>query len=138
MDAAHENRRRSLYEFRERRRISSQRHRYDAVPIQPYSHLGHRAVSQVTFTLAHRHSSCCILPAKYLRFLQFFADHSAAGARFTKYLTTISRLSYDNAKVTIDLRWTSKVQNILRRTQGFSYVQFTCKIVRSSKIVFVN
>ena len=42
------------------------------------------------------------------------------GARFTKYLTTILRLSYDNAKVTIDLRWTSKVQNILRRRQGFS------------------
>jgi len=27
-----------------------------------------------------------------------------AGARFTKYLTTILRLSYDNAKVAIDLR----------------------------------
>ena len=64
--------------------------------------------------------------------------HGRPGARFTKYRTTILRLSYDNAKVTIDLRLTSKVQNILRRTQGFSYVQFTCKIVRSSKIVFVN
>ena len=49
--------------------------------------------------------------------------------RFTKYLTTILRLSYDNAKVTIDLRRTSNLQNILRRTQGFSSVQFTCKIV---------
>ena len=29
------------------------------------------------------------------------------GARFIKYLMTISRLSYDNAKVTIDLRRTS-------------------------------
>ena len=28
----------------------------------------------------------------------------STGARFTKYLTTILRLSYDNAKVTIDLR----------------------------------
>jgi len=28
------------------------------------------------------------------------------GARFTKYLTAILRLSYDNAKVTINLRWT--------------------------------
>jgi len=28
----------------------------------------------------------------------------SSGARFTKYLTTILRLSYDNAKVTIDLR----------------------------------
>ena len=27
-----------------------------------------------------------------------------SGARFTKYLTTVLRLSYDNAKVTIDLR----------------------------------
>jgi len=41
-------------------------------------------------------------------------------ARFTKYLTTILRLSYDNAKVTIDLRQTSNLQNILRRAQGFS------------------
>jgi len=40
------------------------------------------------------------------------------GTRFTKYLTTI--LSYDNAKVTIDLRRTSNLQNILRRAQGFS------------------
>ena len=29
---------------------------------------------------------------------------SSSGARFTKYLMTILRLSYDNAKVTIDLR----------------------------------
>ena len=38
------------------------------------------------------------------------------GARFTKYLTTILRLSYDNAKVTIDLRRTSRrnLQNILQ------------------------
>jgi len=41
-------------------------------------------------------------------------------ARFTKYLTTILRLFYDNAKVTIDLRRTSNLQNILRRAQGFS------------------
>jgi len=42
------------------------------------------------------------------------------GARFTKYLTTILRLSYDNAKVTIALRRTSNLQNILLRAQGFS------------------
>jgi len=44
-------------------------------------------------------------------------------ARFTKYLPTILRLSYDNAKVTIDLRVirrTSNLQNVLRRAQGFS------------------
>ena len=42
-----------------------------------------------------------------------------SGARFTKYLTTILRLSYDNAKVTIDLRQASNLQNILQRTRGF-------------------
>jgi len=35
------------------------------------------------------------------------------GTRFTKYLTTISRFSYDNAKVTIDLRQASNLLNIL-------------------------
>jgi len=45
---------------------------------------------------------------------------AAIWARFTKYLTTILRLSYDNAKVTIDLRRTSNLQNILRRAQGFA------------------
>ena len=42
------------------------------------------------------------------------AERSKAGTRFTKYLTTILRLSYDNAKVTIDLRRTSNLQNVLR------------------------
>ena len=42
-----------------------------------------------------------------------------SGARFTKYLMTILRLSYDNAEVTIDLRRTSNLPNILRRTQCF-------------------
>ena len=36
-----------------------------------------------------------------------------AGARFTKYLTTILRLSYDNAKVMVNLRRTSNLQNVL-------------------------
>ena len=37
---------------------------------------------------------------------------------FSKYLTTILRLPYDNAKLTIDLRRTSNLPNILRRTQA--------------------
>jgi len=49
-------------------------------------------------------------------------------ARFTKYLTRILRLSYDNAKVTIDLRRTSNLQNILRRPQGTIHLQ-SCNIV---------
>jgi len=48
------------------------------------------------------------------------------------------RLSYDNAKVTIDSRRTSNLPNILREMQGFSWVRFICKIVRLSEIVFVN
>jgi len=63
---------------------------------------------------------------------------SNPGARFTKYLATILRLSYDNAKVTIDLRRTSNLQNIQRRAQGFSSVRFTRKVVRSSETVFAN
>jgi len=43
-----------------------------------------------------------------------------SGARFTKYLTTILRLSYDNAEVTIDLRRTCNLQNILQRMESFS------------------
>ena len=54
------------------------------------------------------------------------------GARFTKYLTTILRLSYDNTKVTIDLRWTSNLQK--HPTKGARFFLGTihlqsCKIV---------
>ena len=52
---------------------------------------------------------------------------SEPAARFTKYLTTILRLYYDNAKVTIDLRQASNLLNILRRMQGFYSVRFTRK-----------
>jgi len=38
---------------------------------------------------------------------------SKTGARFTKYLTTILRLSYHSAKVTIDLRQTSNLLDFL-------------------------
>jgi len=65
-------------------------------------------------------------------------DCYCSGARFTKYFRTILRLFYDNAKVTVDLRRTSKLPNILQRMQGFSWVRFTCKIVRLPEIVFVN
>ena len=41
-------------------------------------------------------------------------QRQSPGARFTKYLTTILRVSYDNAKVTINLRRTSNLQNILQ------------------------
>ena len=42
------------------------------------------------------------------------------GAWFTKYLMTVLRLSYDNAKVTVDLRRMSNLQNILQRMEDFS------------------
>ena len=42
------------------------------------------------------------------------------GARFTKYVTTILRLSYDNAKVTIDLQRTTNFQNIIQGMKRFS------------------
>jgi len=46
--------------------------------------------------------------------LRYKVYHYETGARFTKYLTTILRLSYDNAKVMIDLRRTSNLQNMLQ------------------------
>jgi len=57
------------------------------------------------------------------------------GARFTKYLTTILRLSYDNVKVTIDLRRMSNLQKHptkgARFFLGTIHLQ-TYKIVRDS------
>ena len=52
--------------------------------------------------------------------------NNAASGPFVHYrqqgpdLHNILRQSYDNAKVTIHLRRTSNLQNILRRTTGFS------------------
>jgi len=58
-----------------------------------------------------------------------------SGARFTKYLTTILRLSYDNAKVTIDIRRTSNLRKHptkgARLFLGTIHLQ-TCKIVLDS------
>ena len=63
---------------------------------------------------------------------------NVTGARFTKYLSTNLRLSYDNAKVMIDLRWTSNLLSISRRMEGFSQVRLTCRIIVLSEIVFIN
>ena len=52
------------------------------------------------------------------------------GTPFTQYLTTMLRLSYDNAKVMIDLRRTSNLPNTLRSTQKFSWGRFTRENVR--------
>ena len=41
------------------------------------------------------------------------------GPIYKMYVTTILRLSYNNAEVTIDLRRSSNLQTILRRTKGF-------------------
>ena len=56
------------------------------------------------------------------------------GARFTEYLTTILRLSYDNAEVTIDLRRTTNLLKIFQRTQGYSQLQFARKIVQEAQL----
>jgi len=67
---------------------------------------------------ARRHIICEI----YLTLTPFsllFAFRVRLSFRFTKYLTIISRLSYDNVKDTIDLRRTSNLLNVLGRAQGF-------------------
>ena len=43
-----------------------------------------------------------------------------------------------STKVTIDLQQASYLRNILPRTQSFSEVRFTCKIVKSSEILSAN
>jgi len=50
----------------------------------------------------------------------------------------ILRQSYDYANVTVDFRRTSNIPNISQRTQGFSWVLFTHRIVRSHGIVLVS
>ena len=58
-------------------------------------------------------------------------DGCDPGVRFTKYVTTILRLSYDNAKVTIDLRRTSNLQHPTKGARlflGTIHLQ-SCKIV---------
>ena len=59
-------------------------------------------------------------PAASVADIRLPLDARVPVARFTKYLTRILRLSNDDAKVTMDLRRTSNLQNILRRAQGFS------------------
>ena len=64
-------------------------------------------------------------------FFIFKKRWQSSGARFTKYLTTILRLSYDNAIVTIDLRQTTNLPNRLTKGErlflGMIHLQ-NCKI----------
>ena len=60
------------------------------------------------------------LPFYIVKYVNWPTNDNNTGVRFTRYLTTMLRSSYDNDKFTIDLWRTSNLQNILRRTQGFS------------------
>ena len=55
------------------------------------------------------------------KFITRKSAHGWSGARFAKYLTTVLRLSDDNAKVTIGLRRTYILRKILRTMQGTIY-----------------
>jgi len=60
------------------------------------------------------------------------------GARFTKYLTTVLRLSYDNAKVTTDLRRTSSLYffySAFRQKKIHTCKHTTRKIEKKHKIL---
>jgi len=74
---------------------------------------------------------------KFTSFCQVLETH-AHKRKLGPDLQNILRLFYDNAKVTINLWRTSNSQNILQWMESFSWVRFTCKIVISSEIVFVN
>jgi len=49
-------------------------------------------------------------------------------AQFTRYLTIILRLSYDNAEVTIDLRRTSNLQQKLTKSKAFHRYESLAKL----------
>ena len=73
-------------------------------------HFTHRSMPSFhSFHYAFRSSAFYQRPCKT-------DNHHRSGARFTKYLTTVLRLSYDNAIVTIDLRRTTNLPN--RLTKG--------------------
>jgi len=76
------------------------------------------------------------------QYLLFGTDHCgyharlgvrfAPGARFAKHLTTVLRSSYNNAKVTFDLRWMSNLTSYKeRKAKGTTYLQYR-KIARDS------
>jgi len=88
-----------------------------------------------TYSVCHRCKKNVFLPGTFFILVKFFYVFNvfyfpkvflffkkrwqSSGARFTKYLTTILRLSYDNrdnAIVTIDLRQTTNLPN--RLTEG--------------------
>ena len=92
-----------------------------------------------THTLTHTHMAlnmCCIFVRHIASYsvdsCHIFALSSSPEARFTKYLTTILRLSNDNAIVKIDLRWTTNLPNRLTKGErfflGMIHLQ-NCKIV---------
>jgi len=60
------------------------------------------------------HRYTCTSPS-YLPRKHTTVRYQSSPARFTQYLTTIPRLSYDNAKVTIDLRWTVWTSNLQKK-----------------------
>ena len=72
-------------------------------------------------------------------FFIFKKRWQSSGARFIKYLTTILRLPYDNAIVTIDLRQTTNLPNRLTEGErlflGMIHLQ---NRKRSPETLFVN
>jgi len=66
-----------------------------------------RVIHHARFPSQHpRRCRHCSVHGPYTHVTRLLANNPriTAAARFTKYLTTILRLSYDNVKVTIDLR----------------------------------
>ena len=124
--------------WRSSRLRSHRRHiRHDKTVIMLFSWLFYVFTCRFLLVSSYIHR-CFITFVTSLRFVNLPWSLDVTWARFTKYLTTILRLCYDNARVTIDLRRTSDLQNIPRRMQGFSRVRFTWKIVTSSATVFAN
>jgi len=75
----------------------------------------------VAVILSYFNRSAKVLTDRYSRkFVVNNCDDDRFPSTPRTVLQNISRLSYDNVKVTINLRRTSNLQNILRRAQFFS------------------
>ena len=98
----------------------------------------------VSFSVSRPNIPACIQGQNFCQLLSGHFDRLNSGPRFwspgfvSRVCGLIYKISYDNASVTINLRWTSNWQNIPWRTQDSSQLWFTWKIVASSEILFVN
>ena len=97
-------------------------------------HIEHHAVSAPSWDAALQHGSAPWPRRRHAATAYWPSQHAttsyAPPTQTPTHNQNILRQSYDKAKVTIALRQTSNLQNILRRMQDSSYAPFTCTRTR--------